>query len=145
MKGQKAQGIVEFALVLPLFLLIVMGIIYFGLAFSDYLTMNNTVRSIAHEASLRQTDDAYRTVVVNNTRNMTLVNDVFIWQPDSSNGNNNDSLSVTFDSGTGNVVVQAHARFNRNSTIGNVFHNLMGQNMADGIDIRYSMYSDVRR
>ena len=145
MKSQKAQGIVEFALVLPLFLLLVMGIIYFGLAFSDYLTMNNTVRSIAHEASLRQTDDAYRTVVVNNTRNMTLVNDVFIWQPDSSNGNNNDSLSVTFDSGTGNVVVQAHARFNRNSAIGNAFHNLMGQNMADGIDIRYSMYSDVRR
>ena len=145
MKSQKAQGIVEFALVLPLFLLIVMGIIYFGLAFSDYLTMNNTVRSIAHEASLRQTDDDYRTVVVNNTRNMTLVNDIFIWQPDSANGTNNDSLSVTFDSGMHNVVVQAHAPFNRNSAIGNAFHNLMGQSMASGINIRYSMYSDVRR
>lgn len=145
MKGQKAQGIVEFALVLPLLMLIVMGIIYFGLAFSDYLTMNNTVRSIAHEASLRQTDDAYKAVVVNNTKNMTLVNDVFVWQPDSANGTNNDYLSVTFDANTKNVVVAAHAPFNRNSAIGNAFHNLMGQNMASGINIRYSMYSDVRK
>ena len=54
-KTQKAQGIVEFALVLPLFLLLVMGIIYFGMAFSDYLTMSNSVRSIAHVALLRHT------------------------------------------------------------------------------------------
>lgn len=145
MKSQKAQGIVEFALVLPLFLLMVMGIIYFGMLFSDYLTMNNAVRSIAHDASLRQTDDAYRTVVINNTRNVAVANDLFIWQPDSTNGNNNDSLSVNFDADTRNVVVEAHARFNRNSAIGNAFNNLMGQNMADGINIRYSMFSDVRR
>ena len=71
-KTQKAQGIVEFALVLPLFLLLVMGIIYFGMAFSDYLTMSNSVRSIAHDASLRQTDADYRNVVINNTRNIVL-------------------------------------------------------------------------
>ena len=34
---QKAQGVVEFALVLPLFLLLIIGTIYFGMAFSDYL------------------------------------------------------------------------------------------------------------
>ena len=35
LKSQKAQGIVEFAVVLPLFLLLSMGVIYFGMAFSD--------------------------------------------------------------------------------------------------------------
>ena len=50
LRWQRAQGLVEFALVIPLFLLLVMGIIYFGMAFSDYLTMSNSVRCIAHDA-----------------------------------------------------------------------------------------------
>ena len=83
LRGQRAQGLVEFALVIPLFLLLVMGIIYFGMAFSDYLTMSNSVRSIAHDASLRQTDADYRNVVINNTRNLSFANDVFICQPDT--------------------------------------------------------------
>lgn len=145
MKSQKAQGIVEFALVLPLFLLLVIGIIYFGMAYGDYLTMSNTVRSIAHDASLRQTDADYRAVVVNNTQNMVLINDIFVWQPDSQNGRNNKYLTVTFDSYTCNVIVNAHADFNKQSAIGNTFYNLLGTSMGDGLDIRYSMYSDVRR
>jgi len=144
-KTQKAQGIVEFALVLPLFLLLVMGIIYFGMAFSDYLTMSNSVRSIAHDASLRQTDTDYRNVVINNTRNISFANDVFIWQPDTKAGQNNKYLSVEFENSSRNVVVTAHADFNKKSAIGNAFNNLMGKKIGNGIDIRYSMYSDVRK
>ncbi|MBR0329810.1 MAG: pilus assembly protein, partial [Selenomonadaceae bacterium] len=73
--GQRAQGIVEFAVVLPLFLLLSMGVIYFGMAFSDYLTMSNTVRSVAHEASLKSTDDDYKTVIRNATSGITMVSD----------------------------------------------------------------------
>ena len=35
LRGQRAQGIVEFAVVLQLFLLLSMGVIYVGMAFSD--------------------------------------------------------------------------------------------------------------
>lgn len=144
-KTQKAQGIVEFALVLPLFLLLVMGIIYFGMAFSDYLTMSNSVRSIAHDASLRQTDADYRNVVINNTRNLSFANDVFVWKPDTKDGQNNKYLSVEFENSSRNVVVTAHADFNKKSAIANAFNNLMGEKIGNGIDIRYSMYSDVRK
>ena len=142
---QKAQGLVEFALVLPLFLLLVIGTIYFGMAFSDYLTMNNVVRSIAHEASLKRTDADYRKVVINNIENLKLINDIFIWQPDRENGQNNEYLTVNFDNMSCNVVVSARAAFNSDSVIGNAFCNLAGQDIGDGINIRYSMYSDVRR
>ena len=140
MHNQKAQGIVEFALVLPLFLLLVMGIIYFGLAFSDYLTMSNTVRSIAHEASLKEDESEYKTVVQNCTNGVALVNDIFIWQP-SSDGTNNKYLKVNYNTTTKNVEVTATAEYNKDSTIGTVLKNFVGSSAEGDINIKYSMYS----
>lgn len=140
MHNQKAQGIVEFALVLPLFLLLVMGIIYFGLAFSDYLTMSNTVRSIAHEASLKENDSDYETVVQNCTHGVALANDIFIWKP-YSNGINKKYLKVNYNTNTKNVEVTATAEYNKDSTIGTVLKNFVGSSAEGDIEIKYSMYS----
>ena len=52
MKKNKGQVIVEFALILPLFLLIMYGIIYSGMMFHDYSTISNIARSSAREAAL---------------------------------------------------------------------------------------------
>ena len=43
---------VEFAIVIPFFLIFIMGIAYFGAAISDYIALNNMARSCAREASL---------------------------------------------------------------------------------------------
>jgi Flp pilus assembly protein TadG len=49
---------VEFALVLPLLLLVVLGIIQFGIAFNNYLTLTDAVRVGARQAAVsRQTPD----------------------------------------------------------------------------------------
>lgn len=140
--GQRAQGIVEFAVVLPLFLLLSMGVIYFGMAFSDYLTMSNTVRSVAHEASLKSTDDDYKAVIRNGTSGVTLLSDIYVWQPDSTNGNNNDFLSVTYDGTNHNVVVRAAARLNKDSSIANAVNNILGSSIGDAMSITYTMYTD---
>ena len=144
MHNQKAQGITEFALVLPLFLLLVMGIIYFGMAYADYLTMSNAVRSIAHEASLKENNDDYPAVVKNCTTNLPLISDIYEWTP-SSNGSNNDYLSVTYNASTKNVDVEANAKFNKASTIGNVLANFVGSDIKDGVSIKYSMYSGTHK
>ena len=52
MKKHKGQSVVEFALVLPLFLLIMFGIIYTGMMFHDYTTVSNIARSSAREAEI---------------------------------------------------------------------------------------------
>lgn len=138
---QKAQGVVEFALVLPLLLLLFFGIVYFGFLFSDYLTMNNTVRSVAYDASLHTTDEEYRAAIRNNTQNVTLFSDVFIWTPDRQNGTNTDALSVVFDAGNQDVLVTANARFNRDNTLGNAMLNLLGADIGNGISITYRMFT----
>ena len=142
LRGQRAQGIVEFAVVLPLFLLLSMGVIYFGMAFSDYLTMSNTVRSVAHEASLKSTDDDYKAVIRNGTSGVTLVSDIYVWQPDSKNGINNEFMSVTYDNTNHNVVVRAKAKINANNSIASAVDEILGNSISNAMDITYTMYTD---
>ena len=52
MKKQKGQSLVEFALVLPLFLFLVFAIIYAGMLFHDYTTLSGIARSAAREAAI---------------------------------------------------------------------------------------------
>lgn len=50
---QKGQAIVEFAIILPLFLMMFFTIAYAGTVFADYLILNNAARTVAHEAVTR--------------------------------------------------------------------------------------------
>ena len=57
MKKHKGQSVVEFALVLPLFLFIMFGVIYSGMMFHDYTTLSNIARASAREAAVSATSD----------------------------------------------------------------------------------------
>ena len=43
-RGERGQSLVEFAMVLPLFLVVVFGIVDFGRAYSAYVQLNNGAR-----------------------------------------------------------------------------------------------------
>ena len=68
MKRQKGQDIVEFALLLPIFLLVLCGIIYFGFMFGDYQTVQGIVRNAAREAAVvgHYTESADHSQPINN-------------------------------------------------------------------------------
>lgn len=138
MKFQKAQAIVEFALVLPLLLVFIVGIIYFGFAFADYLMLSNTTRSIAHEASLVQDTAASQEIVKNNLKDIKLISDVFKWEPDREAGRNNQYLEVKFENH--DVVVTANAPYNTNSYVGRLMENFGSSSALNGINITYTMY-----
>ena len=57
MKKRKGQSVVEFALVLPLFLLIMFGVVYTGMLFHDYITLSNIARTSAREAAVTAKDE----------------------------------------------------------------------------------------
>lgn len=52
MKNNKGQSLVEFALILPLFLFLVFAIIYCGMLFHDYSSLSSIARSAAREAAI---------------------------------------------------------------------------------------------
>jgi Flp pilus assembly protein TadG len=57
MKNQRGQSLVEFALILPLLLLLLMGIIEFGRIFNAYLVISNLSRDGARYAATGRNDD----------------------------------------------------------------------------------------
>lgn len=55
MRDEGGQALVEFALVLPLLLVVVTGIIQFGVVFHDYLNLTDAVRAGARAAAVSAT------------------------------------------------------------------------------------------
>lgn len=55
LKSQKGQTFAEFAIVLPIFLLLVFGIIQFGILFNNYVTLTDAVRVGARQAAVSRT------------------------------------------------------------------------------------------
>ena len=142
MKFQRGQSIVEFAFILPLFLLLFIGIVYTGVAFSDYLMISHTVRSITHEASLAGSDSDFPKILAKNTANATMKSDLYIWSPDRITGSNNQYLSIHYDTNRQEVVVIATAFYNTSgSYIARLLNNLAGKTDAGDIRVEYAMYS----
>jgi len=54
-RNEKGQAFVEFAIVLPILLLLVFGIIQFGILFNNYLTLTDAVRAGARQAAVSRT------------------------------------------------------------------------------------------
>ncbi|HZQ80451.1 MAG TPA: TadE/TadG family type IV pilus assembly protein [Gaiellaceae bacterium] len=52
LRDEGGQAIVEFALVLPILLMVVTGIVQFGIAFNHYLTLTDAVRAGARVAAV---------------------------------------------------------------------------------------------
>ena len=75
MKGQKGQSLVEFALIVPLVLLLILGMIYGGFAYADYLQYSTAVREAARDISVQES--TRRSVIVSglNSNNPAVVND----------------------------------------------------------------------
>ncbi len=61
--NRKGQSLVETALVLPVILLILTGIVDFGLLFNNYMMVSNASREGARTAAIGSTDEKIRTVV----------------------------------------------------------------------------------
>jgi len=97
---EKGQAMVETALVLPLFLLVLCGIIDFGWIFSNQLMLNNSSRDGARYAVVRS-DDA--NMVSDTTTH--LKENVSLIKPDALNVS-----IVTEADGDINVTVQADVK-----------------------------------
>jgi hypothetical protein len=75
---EEGQNLVEFALLLPILLYILMGIIQFGLIFAVYVTINNSVREAARWGSIYIYDISLNSPTNNDTaRNNGIVDRIY--------------------------------------------------------------------
>lgn len=71
MRSQKGQSLVETALIIPIIILILFGIVDFGRIFHAYLTIDHAGREAARAAAVGDADGAIITKVNNATGSLT--------------------------------------------------------------------------
>jgi len=152
-RAYRGQSVVEFAIVLPFLMLLLMGIIFFSMVFVDYLWLSDVARSAAREASLVSTE-TYASKgysdVIQKCAQREIVFGMFSWQP-SETGANTDALSINYltsDTDNGMVDVKINAKLDKT---GSFFARVLG-NLADAggfdsiqADIDYKMYSENKQ
>ena len=154
-RAYRGQSIVEFAIVLPFLMLLLMGIIFFSMVFVDYLWLSDVARSAAREASLVSAETYARrgySDVIQKCAQREIVFGMFDWQP-SSSGANSQALSIDYvgsadSNDNGMVDVKINAKLDRTgSFFARVLGNLADAGGFEGIqaDIDYKMYSENKQ
>lgn len=152
MRFQRGQSIVEFALVLPLFLLFTFAIVYFGCAFADYVTLGTIARNSAREAAVLQPQKETQQVpdytpIRNGFVNQKLPFDIYEWNPDT----NAKDFEITYEksqdtkdtSQNGNVKVTVRARLQGfGKDLVRIVNGLSDSNIDGNLSITYTMYSE---
>jgi Flp pilus assembly protein TadG len=143
---QKGQSVIEFALVLPLFLLFVVGVCYVGMIMADYLTLSSIARSSAREASVKVTKEEYKQkgykIVYKNYEDKKLPVDIFSWNPKD----HKNDFKITYENNSQNVKVEMKAALNKKGygyTLAKVVDGLAGSDMKNmKLSVTYTMYSE---
>ena len=154
MKCQKGQGLVEFAMVLPFLILIILGLIYIGLLFSDYIALNNVARTAARDAALISDTtwqaSGYQTI---KTKYITeskkssdpsrhyLPNGLYTWDP-----SNDSQFSINYDTDSNGdpmvrVVLKAPV-YSKDGGLYPVFVKVIGSALEE-LTITYEMRSEA--
>ncbi len=126
MKKQKGQAILEFALVLPFFLMLCFGILFAGLLFSDYLTLSNLARESARAASIQGND--YYQAIQDAGKSQKLLTRLYSLNSITIEDGDNSSVTVTLD-------------VSRNNFPGAGF---VGYMLPGNYKIVYSMYKEYQ-
>lgn len=139
MKRQKGQDIIEFALLVPLFFVIVIAMCAFGMFFSDYITFNNVARSVAREAVVREPGDSWDNVKTRNFNEYKTAGNLY-----KLTNENNITIEQTTVDGSPSVTVTVQAPM---KTQGAFFSNLGWAGLLQGSDLKtmratYTMYDE---
>lgn len=96
MKHEKGQSLVEFALVIPVFLLLLLGVIDFGRVFHAYLTLDHAGREGARAASLGKTNDEVEKRVKDNAGSLNTSKITVTTNPSTRTPGTDVTVTVTY-------------------------------------------------
>lgn len=148
MRFQKGQSIVEFTLLLPLFLFFIFAIIYFSMIFFDYMTLSTIARNSAREASVVESATEYANgypTIRKHYETQTLPVDIYDWDPKSTSDFKIEYKPSSNPDEHGNVMVTVNAKFNDNgSWLAGIVDGLSDNKSTKKLDltITCTMYSE---
>lgn len=94
LKNEKGQSLVEFAILLPILLLILMGILEFGIMLNSYLTINNSAREGARLGIVAGSDLEIRELIYNISPNIDTGNLIVNITPSEGSRKSGGTLTV---------------------------------------------------
>ncbi|MFD3157177.1 TadE/TadG family type IV pilus assembly protein [Haloimpatiens sp. FM7330] len=97
LKNKNGQSLVEFAIIFPLILLVVMAIAEFGMIFNAYLTINNAAREGARAGIVGTSDVEIQNLVLAASPNLESQNLTIIITPNETSRTSGETLTVTLN------------------------------------------------
>jgi Flp pilus assembly protein TadG len=94
-KNQKGQSLVEFAIILPIILLLLMGIVEFGMMLNSYLTIQNVAREGARLGIVGGSDLEIETLIKSISPNLTPADIAVKIVPMEGSRKSGDTLKVS--------------------------------------------------
>jgi Flp pilus assembly protein TadG len=94
LKNQRGQALVEFAIILPLLLLIIMSIIEFGLMLNSYLTVRNVSREGARAGIVGSTNAEIENTIISTSPNLEECKLTINITPPEGSRKSGDTLTV---------------------------------------------------
>lgn len=135
--SQKGQSMIEFSVIFPFFMFMIMCLAYFGLAFADYLQLNSIASNSAREAIA--VDKTKFGDIKEKYYKQSLISNIYKW------GDASSKFDITFDEGNKNVIVKIEAPLDTDEkgllkTIDRLTN--FNNNGAFDIKIEYTMYKE---
>ena len=94
LKNQKGQALVEFAIILPILLMLVMGILQFGMMLNSYLTIENASREGARAGIVGSSDVEIKNLIISTSPSLDPKNLIVSITPTEANRKSGDTLIV---------------------------------------------------
>ena len=95
LKNQKGQSLVEFAIILPILLLLLFGIAEFGMMLNSYLTIQNVAKEGARLGIIGGSDIEIIALIRTTSPNLTAADMNVTITPSQANRKSGDTLQVT--------------------------------------------------
>ncbi len=97
LRQEKGQALVEFALVLPILLILVLGIVVFGQIFFSYQLIQNAARDGARYGTVGSTDAEIMQIVQQKMSTLKQENITVTIQPTEGSRQRGEQIDVTID------------------------------------------------
>lgn len=94
LKNQKGQSLVEFALILPILLLLVMAILQFAMMLNSYLTIENASREGARAGIVGSSDAEIEQLIITTSPSLDSENLTVRITPGETDRKSGDTLTV---------------------------------------------------